>query len=165
MEKDPSMAFFFLDEALADGASANSIADFAWETIRHNAKALLKNDAVASVDPNVLEAILKDTEIVADEITLFLALKVWADANEDDQGRGYKRRDIAKEMVKHISLHHIGPSEISAIVEPSDLVTTEQVLAAYRSQAIEANSKHSVPYNRMRHYDMSSWEEKGVQLW
>eukprot|EP00978_Attheya_sp_CCMP212_P009091 scaffold21405_cov50-Attheya_sp.AAC.1 len=62
----------------------------------------------------------------------------------------------AKEMARHLSLHHVSPKDLSSIVEPSELVSTHQLLQAFKTQALGAEAQHQVSFKRMRFSEF--WE-------
>eukprot|EP00978_Attheya_sp_CCMP212_P011812 scaffold29345_cov52-Attheya_sp.AAC.1 len=56
----------------------------------------------------------------------------------------------AKEMARHLSLHHISPKDLSSIVEPSELVSTHQLLQAFKTHALGPEAQQQVSFKRMR---------------
>lgn len=138
-----------MDEARAVfDSSTQRLDEFAWNINQsQSTETLLKDEAVAFVSQSVLKSLLKDEEIQTTELTLFQALIVWTNAKSHLVGEGHaasghkKRRRNAKSMTKHIMLERISPPDLSNIVEPSGLVSNDQLLQAYKSQAMRLEQK------------------------
>jgi hypothetical protein len=168
MGANASLACYFLDEARASfDSSTECIDEFAWKIIQSQpSEALFKDDAVTAVSQLVLESILKDGEIKATELTLFRALVLWTNANSHldklhASSLHEKHQRVAEDMTKHLLLEKISPVNLLKIVEPSGLVTTDQLLQAYRSQAIMLEPQTPNIFKRMRHNKSANWQSSG----
>ena len=84
--------------------------------------ALLEGSAALTMDASIIEMIIKDKRVAADEHTMFRALKRWIELDPR------YRKDFAMELVKSIKLEEIVPLELQVTVEKSGLVTAEQLL-------------------------------------
>ena len=91
--------------------------------------------AMKSLSPDALELILKDEHCDADDKGLFLFLCAWVGSGDDAEKE--RRKTIASKFVRHIKLEYMDPSDLAEIVSSSGLVTDEEVLEAYKKQALE----------------------------
>jgi hypothetical protein len=85
---------------------------------------------------------MKNNVIEANALTMFRALQVWTNAgphlSKEHAGAEYeKHRRVAEGMTQYLMLEQISPLNLLIIVEPSELVTTDQLLQAYRFHAIK----------------------------
>jgi hypothetical protein len=155
MEKEPALSGAFL--AACDtqrSLAASDLVKSASKNIRANPKLLLEEGAeLAQLSADRMEEILKYNTLFADEFTAFLILQAWSNALEEephhqqvedpnptvsavDNSDSDSRRKIATQLVEHIALDQISPSDLSTTVATSGLVTNEQLLEAYKAQAL-----------------------------
>ncbi|CAB9518002.1 expressed unknown protein [Seminavis robusta] len=69
--------------------------------------------------------------MIMTEYQLFQILDLWA------QGKNSEQSMIARELSKHICLEKIHPEALATTITSSGLVTSEQLLEAYKQQALE----------------------------
>jgi hypothetical protein len=176
MRGQPSLACVFLAECNVVGDVTSGIEGKARQTIRLNAYALLspgktQGQAILSLSPTLLETIIRDQKIEADEYTMFRILDAWSNATDDEMSHNNRksgetldmgterreaarqtteRREAARQMTNHLRLDHIAPHDLSTTVTSSGLVTSEQLLEAYKLQALDAQREHNKSFNRKR---------------
>ena len=113
--------------------------------------------SIQALAPPVVERILRDEEIQADEKTLFLLLKRWSDSGEDVGGRN--KKEIASDMVSHIRLEKIDPSTLSELVAPTGFVTDARLMEAFKAQAIKASLQNRSMFNQKRKREPCCWKQ------
>ena len=154
MEIKKDLACVFLSET--GHLNATNIGEVAINVIRENPEELLSSGStVGELTPSLLESIVSDKKIKADEKTIFLILQSWAE--NGDAIEGLDRKTIASEMTKHLYLELIAPSDIISIVTPSGLISPSQLLEAYKSQALQAEKRSRISSFR-RKRGVCSWE-------
>lgn len=174
MERKPSLACLFLVECRGTG-----LEDWARQMIRSKpTETFLSDDdreAVASLSPALLESILRDGQMEADEYTLFRILKAWADMDDycietdtdgDDETSNASpetRQEIATRLTEHIRLEGINPPDLATFVAPSGLVSAEQLSKAFQVQALRAYKEHAVNYLKPR-YVPPVWESSQLSV-
>ena len=143
MERSASSSCVFLDEAVKLGRSVTSctILSRALHVIRTCPTEALdpsdKNQTIfpgasAITNQSALEMIVSDEYTIADELTLFRAVRSWAESS--DPGN---ITDIARDFVEaHIDISNIPASAIVDEVEESGLVSPEKLSEAYRKKAV-----------------------------
>jgi len=160
MEEEPQTACSFLEAS----QTVECIHSVARTLIQSKPlKTLIENDSVAILSASVLEDILSDEKIEADELTLFRALRSWAEGGSSDmecETRGL----VAKEMSRHLSLERIRPSYLCEIVQPSGLVTSYQLQEAFRAQAMEAESQNLAYFSRVR-FMPATWQSSQTTVY
>jgi hypothetical protein len=144
---DPHVACTFFDEAASGGGKppVDSIKSIAFDFIRRNPEtALLRKNhprgqhffgGIASLRAESLKEILNDPAICTEEINLFRAIVIWAEAPcKQQQGpkimdawaaqiMNHNQREAAKAVVAEcIDLSKIAPSDLLGIVTESGLV-------------------------------------------
>jgi hypothetical protein len=117
-------------------------------------------DFLGHLTPDLLEEIVSNEAILADEVDLFNVLTSWVDCNCDtrsDEAAGNsfytreKRKEVASELIeKHICLEKIIPSLLRDIVEPSGIVSCEKVLEAYKTHSFSFESGIAPPCKRTK---------------
>jgi len=143
LEAHPSLAFLALEICKQEGPSVPAdLRELIFYRIRSNQGKTLEPSHITVLSPSVLEELLSEEESNMSEESLFGILQVWAE--EDD------RKAIAKTFVMHLHLELMDPTFLVSSVTPSGLVTTEQLLEAYKSQALAAKAKTAIAYNRPR---------------
>ena len=146
MDEYPALACAVLDEASSGGLQASELSRVALGIIRlRTESALLPPDTyglgVQSLSASAMERILADEDIQANELALFYCLKKWAEQVPCSNRDLEERRITARELASHIDFSKILPSDLCTIVADSGLVPLELLLAAYRSQALQAERK------------------------
>ena len=157
MKSNPSMAF----EYLSAGTELNvtDIVKSAMMRLREKLPEIMKKEcdwegddrivrSIQELAPPVVERILRDEDIQANEKTLFLLLKRWSDSGEDAGGRN--RKEIASDMISHIRLEQIDPAALTELVAQTGLVTDARLLEVYKSQALRMVSSTKVLFNQRR---------------
>lgn len=147
------------------------IDQFAFETIQSEpTENLLKVDAIACVSQSVLESILHIKGMEATELTLFQALSVWTNAElhlvaQEHTGSSHvKRRSDAEGMIKHILLERIPPHDLLTVVEPFSFVTKDQLIQAYRLQAIKIVQQPFYSFKQLRNAKQTGWQSSGKNV-
>lgn len=103
-----------------------------------------------SLQPYTLEKVLNDDELCADEITLFQALKLWCSSgngndNSNNEGNNNTERQmIASKMTSYLHLEKIKPSVLCNTIALSNLVSSTQLLEAFKTQALLAEENKLV---------------------
>ena len=104
---------------------------------------------IPSLSPSLLESVIADDDIIADEIVIFRLALVWAGTtNADEKLEGKRRKAISSRLVaKHICLKRIPPSDLSTDIAPSGLVNTETLMDIFQFFAVKlATDVISLPY-------------------
>jgi hypothetical protein len=150
----PHLACAIYDEAAAHGEAVDIIKFIARYAIRQNpAAALLRRNEFGNSDPGVsslgpaaLEEIISDPSMCTEEINMFRAVALWADARNyvdevnnvslddsfDSAAHLQERRTLAKEITARcIDLSKIAPSELLGFVSDSGLVDAMSVSNAF----------------------------------
>jgi hypothetical protein len=171
MREQPSLACVLLNENISVGDVTTGIEEYARQTIRSNPSTLLdQSTAISSLSPVLIETIIQDKNISANEFTLFRILEAWANATDDSSDdemsnsksgeqldAAAERREAAKQMTRHICLERIDPHHLSTTVTLSGLVTHDQLLQAYKLQALDSQ-KHGISFDARR-LELPVWEE------
>ena len=93
--------------------------------------------AMELLSSDALRLILEDEYCEADERGLFLFLCAWVGTGSGgDDAEKERRKTIASKFVQHIKLEEMDPSDLADIVSSSGLVTDEEMLEAYKQQAL-----------------------------
>ena len=93
--------------------------------------------AMELLSSDALRLILEDEYCEADERGLFLFLCAWVGTGSGgDDAEKERRKTIASRFVRHIKLEDMDPSDLADIVSSSGLVTDEEMLEAYKQQAL-----------------------------
>ncbi|CAB9499143.1 Kelch-like protein diablo [Seminavis robusta] len=109
--------------------------------VRRTPADCITKDRIHCLSPDVLEEILKDPEMQMSECQLFRILSLWAQGTL----QGEDRKGIAKDLSKHIRFEKMDPQILSTTITASGLVASEQLLEAYKHQALEARTKSKPP--------------------
>jgi hypothetical protein len=133
------------DQETTSGALA--VSDLAFEKIRLDPKLLLQASYVNLLSSSGLEELLKDERVSADEYTLFLVLQAWTNAETEQCCNS--RMDSAAQLSKHLCLEHIDPTNLKQAVASSGLVTNDQLVEAYRRQALKEHDVSSYRKTRL----------------
>jgi hypothetical protein len=162
-EKKASLcvAYFAACETYGALVADSKVEESVLEKIRSNPKILLEEGvSLASLSSSRIEKILKDTKVLADEFTLFQILQAWAEAWVEGSDHTYgtelseishqSRKRTASQLIQHIALEGIDPGDLSTTVKTSGLVTSDQLLNAYETQALLAKQKHGMFYKKLR---------------
>lgn len=163
--KKPTMVCTFLRESRIVGASANCIFARAMSSVRMDpSDTLVESKDLVSLQASIVEEIIKDPNISADEVTMFAILKTWSDAegpptaekglaqteNSASIDEARTRQDIAKDLAKYIRLDKIPPSILSTEVASSDLVPLGRVFEAYKAQAFALEAAQGSSFKKYR---------------
>jgi hypothetical protein len=139
--------------------SHSSIEEFARKAIRAKPnEALLEADSVTHLSSSILESILADEKIRATESTLFQVLLAWAGKSDCAA-----RQTEARNLTKCLRLERISPSQLTSLVEPSGLVSQDQLMRAYKVQATQAEEKYAMQYDRMRRGVVGPYNWQGFE--
>jgi len=150
MQDHPDLTCLFLDASLAQGLPSpenddESLLNLALHSLWSNPSLLLQSEYLGQMSPNTLKRFLKGSEIVASELELFNMIVKWADHNdkgitlvEDDFEDKPSRLDSARTMTQYIQLQHVPPHQLAEEITKSGLVTKDQLLEAYKAQAMQA---------------------------
>jgi hypothetical protein len=163
IREQPSLACVILGEYSGVGGVISEIEEYARQAIRSNPSALLdQSTAIWSMSPALLETIIQDKHISANEYTLFRILEAWTNATDDHmsnsksgepldaaESQRIARREAAKQMTRHLRLERIDPHHLCTTVTSSGLVTQDQLLEAYKSQALNSR-KHGISFEVQR---------------
>ncbi|KAL7531255.1 hypothetical protein ACHAWF_003718 [Thalassiosira exigua] len=155
MHDQPSLAcpFLIACRATSIDSSTKRIEEYAWYMLRNNIQSIRGSKSFAYLTPTLLEDIVKDDQVVAQELDLFLLIKHWAEADLDQSKNPRKNNDtmeldmsnkrlcLSKELMQYLHLEHINPTDLSTIVATSGLVEPSQLLDAFKTQALDANAK------------------------
>jgi BTB/POZ domain len=168
LESNPSLAFAVLEGCKQAGPSVpEELEALALAKIRCLVGTDFKTAEIAMLSPCLMEEILKDPEMGAYEYELFKLLLQWAEASDDDVSKRtgsdpplhpsiVGRREIACQLTEYIHLEHIDPRSLSTVVANSGLVTSEQLMEAFKLQALAAQDVHNIAFNK--HRKMPIWE-------
>ena len=159
LKRLPATAIWCLEE---EAQSADWLQELAWNTIRTEPKKALQTaDIVGPLSRSMLEKILSDKQIAANELTLFGVLKTWVDKDTTD----CSRLDAAKEMVSLIDLKLVPAPDLRNVVKPSGLVTSDQLCEAYEYQAMDAPNERLPLLNRKRNMPPEYWQSSGADVY
>jgi hypothetical protein len=172
IREQPSLACVLLDEYSGVGGVTSEIEEYARQTIRSHPSILLdQSTAISSLSPALLETIIQDKKIDANEHTLFRILECWANADDDEmsnsmsgepldaaESQHIERREAAKQMTHHIRLERIDPNHLSTTVTSSGLATRDQLFEAYKLQALDLR-KHGISLFDARRLERLVWKK------
>jgi hypothetical protein len=163
----PHLACAIYDEAAAHEESVETLKHIAQSAIRQNPEAALlrRNEfgnrvpGVASLGSAVVEDILSDPLMCTEEINMFRAVALWADAHTsiegvsnfclDDTFDSKVRRLLAQQITARcIDLSKIAPSELLGIVTDSGLVNATSVSNALMQLALRIEKEGVVVSKR-----------------
>lgn len=155
MQKIPITSVFWL--ALCDdNPSLTALFErSAYDKICENPQWLLEGDGtlVGTLSSSQIERILKCDNIRGDEFMMFKILQAFTNSITDDAAVG-DRTVQAKEFIKHIDLSNIAAADLSTTVASSGLVSTDQLLEAYKQQALQATQQGFSVRKRRRKADV-----------
>ena len=163
----PHLACAIYDEAAAHGEVVDIIKFIARYAIRQNPEAALlrrnefgnRDPGISSLGPTVVEEIISDPRMCTEEINMFRAVALWADArnyadgvNNDSLDDSFnsatylkERRALAKQITARcIDLSKIAPSELLGFVSDSGLVDTMSVSNALIQLALRIEKEGAV---------------------
>ncbi|CAB9519260.1 BACK [Seminavis robusta] len=112
----------------------------------------LKASSLVSLTSATTKELLEDKKMEATELELFQFLQKWMEA-------GPGRKNDAMDMVELIKLHDIAPTVLSTDVASSGLVTPDQLMEAYKNQALAAASQQPVKFERRRFSVAPMWSK------
>ena len=171
----PGRSFLVLEACSKQGPSAPSgVKAHALAIVRSNKACVEKATAVALLSPPTLEEILRDKDTLMEEYYFFQILDIWVNSEslEDDADAGLRsncrddRRSIAAQMIKHINLESIDPKHLSTTVTSSGYVTSEQLLEAFKSQALSlAAQTTGVVVFKKRRLALPVWNTSSTELY
>ena len=110
----------------------------------------LENKHITALSHAVLESIVSDNAIITDEIHLFRLVEQWSEGPTVEESAADEqqedRRAIASVLVaKYVNFQNIFCFDLTNTVAKSGLLTTAQLLEAYKSHAERAEKTGSVP--------------------
>lgn len=129
------------------------------EMVHTSPDKMLEENGLSIITSSLLEDILRDDEMRMSELTRFKIIQKWVESIDNDVG---SRIDDGKHLIQFVKLECINPSNLSEIVAPSGLVPMEQLMEAYKSQAMCAMTKHNVTFDV--HRFVTVWESSGSVL-
>ena len=128
---DPSNVFNILPSA--QKYEDNNLVDRCWKLIDEQTNAAVKSDGFATIDKNLLEAIVaRDTLLIA-EIELFKAVELWATKECQRQvlveadGKD-KRRILGEQIVKAIRFPTMTQDDFASVVLDSGILMTDEIV-------------------------------------
>jgi hypothetical protein len=147
LQKQKKLACTFWKECRAIGPAAadTGIDEVALEVIRLNLSIVLQGFDLASLSPLLLEEIVRDEEVDADELTLFKLVKSWVESRPQED-----RQTAAKHIIKYIRLEKIDPKKLANLVSSNGLVTDAQLSEAFKAQALSLAERHGALYPKRR---------------
>lgn len=159
MEENNHLACSFMETCRNIGSRLNSscLLEKALQIIRANPTSILNNEGLASLGSAVLEEIVSDNDIEADELSLFYLIKAWYDSYcnsimKPDNMRKESRRTVAAKLAEHIRYENIDPNLLTSAVSSSGLVPEKRLNEAYKAQALRAVSRNGeTSYGRSRY--------------
>jgi hypothetical protein len=107
---------------------------------------LVKNSiSLPSLSSGLMEEIISDKEMKADESTLFCIIQEWLESYassimKPDDEQIERRRDSAKKLATYIRLEDIDAHYLCTVVSSSGLVSEDRINEAYKIQALKAAS-------------------------
>ena len=128
---DPSNVFSILPSA--QKYEEKNLVDRCWKLIDEQTNAAVKSDGFATIDKNLLEAIVaRDTLLIA-EIELFRAVELWATKECQRQGLVEadgkdKRRILGEQIVKAIRFPTMTQDDFASVVLDSGILMTEEIV-------------------------------------
>ena len=144
------------DSGLSSGSDTHILQQKALERIRANPLVVLKSPSLPCLSSSLLEEIVNDDDIEADELTLFTIIQKWLDCfiesplmNPTEEQIEY-RRTVARNLASsHIRLEHMNPNDLATVVSSSGLIDESRINEAYKVQAFEAASSLSKDERRV----------------
>ncbi|CAB9531273.1 expressed unknown protein [Seminavis robusta] len=131
-EVAPGLSFAILQACKVAGPSIPvGIADKIMARVRTTPFELITKEHVDCLSADILKEILTDKQMEKTEYQLFQILDLWA------QGKKSECSIIANELSRHISFEKINPEALATTVTKSGLVSSEQLLEAFKQQALE----------------------------
>lgn len=137
------------EEASSAGLEGHGIPSCALEKVRDAVKCtLLRLDGsrqtpwLLSMSGDLLVSVLNSDLMTATSLVSvpeggeFNLILSWMGADSEYVAQDENRLEKAKEAASHIELHAIPPLRLAADIESSQLVTTEQLMNAYKRQAV-----------------------------
>jgi hypothetical protein len=126
----------------------------------------LENKHITALSHAVLESIVSDNAIITDEIHLFRLVEQWSEGPTVEESAADEQQEDRKPIAlvliaKHTRFDRISYFDLSNTVTTSGLVTTEQLLEAYKSHAELASQNYSQPLKTKR---MPCWENSNSTL-
>ena len=140
MDEYPALACAVLDESVSgENCHTEELSRVALGIIRLRTESALLPPTtyglgVQSLGTVAMERVMADHQIRANELVLFKCLHRWAEP-------GGNRLAMAQRLATKIDFAKVAPSDLATTVAESSLVSTDVLLAAYRSQALQAERK------------------------
>jgi hypothetical protein len=156
MLKNDNLATLFMAACAPDCEVTKGLRDAALGLVKKNPSLLIHGakSVVEKIHPMYVEEILKQERLPMKEHSCFQILQAWATAEVERQNGDKNvsiaaateptnvwinnRKRIASEMISHIHLENISPTDLSTIVAPSGLVSVERLCDAYKTQALRS---------------------------
>jgi hypothetical protein len=161
IKRHKKLACEFWKECRAIGPAAveTGIDEIAFEKIRLNPSEAFEDDGLSSLSPLLMEEIVRDEKVNADELTIFNLVKKWSESAPEDTKNAEDHQAAARKITKYIHLELIDPEALNTVVSSSGLVTNAQLFEAFKAQALRAK-KQGVHFPKRRRLS-SMW--KGSQ--
>jgi len=139
-KEDPFLAYIAL-QACNDLTVSEEFKKFVWRHVRRCPFAKILGEHVQELSQGVVEEVLSDNQVKMTEYELFKLLELWSQGRESDPNKPHPHSF----MSKLIRFNKIDPEVLEKHVSSSKLVTQEQLMEAYKKQAIAAKSRYLDP--------------------
>ncbi|CAB9523118.1 expressed unknown protein [Seminavis robusta] len=109
------------------------------------------NAVLGRISATVLGAILQDAKAKLDNMKLFELIHTWSTCEPVNADR----QNSATALVQnYVDLECIDPDDLASLVETSSLVTTGQLLDAYKKQAKKAKHHHKIAVHKPLYHNV-----------
>lgn len=157
LQRSPASAFCVLEACRQepDGVPKD-VVGVALSAVR-NFVGSIKSNYVEFLSPTVMQEILQDKKLRMDEYQLFQIVQRWASSKLPIPGDQHKenkhtsRQQAAIDLfVPLLRLEYIDPPLLTKNVSSSDLITQEDLLRAFQTQAMTAHLQAGMAFQRPR---------------
>ena len=126
---DPSNVFCVLSHAKQYDES--NLVDRCWEIIDRKTVEVVKSERFATIERNVLEAIVQRDQLTISEVELFKAVDVWATKECERQGLvadgSVKRTILGEQIVKYLRFPAMEEKEFASTVLDCNILTNKEL--------------------------------------
>jgi hypothetical protein len=147
LEAFPLLAFATLEACSQEGPAISE--DLKQSALSKVAKLLAEGDFDATTfercSQTAVKYILVNGKAFLPDHQCFKLIDLWRQVGSTDQNRCSNAKKLVND---HVGLHFIDPEDLSTTVASSGLVTLEQLVEAYKSQAIQAKKKFKVSFTK-----------------
>ena len=160
-----------LAECKVGGDAVGELKEFAYSWIRSEPTVLVREHSTMlwRLPPSDIEAILRDNHLGATELDIFHILHKWSKDsieahNSASQLVRYSnlQHDKITELSKFVNLDRIKPERLANEVETSGIVSTEQLLKAYKLHALRQENCSDGIHKRRRGDINAAWASSGT---